>query len=92
MLIRKILPALDGSEPSPEASVHPTGLAKRFQATLIAIHVIDPKYRHLETAVSPRPGRFEEILMLAKQEAYQHLDNIKQNTSISLANLGDGLN
>lgn len=92
MLIRKILAALDGSEPSSDASVYPTGLAKRFQATLIAIHVIDPKYRHMETALSPRPGRFEEILMLAEQEAYQHLDNVKQNASISLANLGDGLN
>jgi hypothetical protein len=30
--------------------------------------------------------------MLAEQEAYQHLDNVKQNASISLANLGDGLN
>jgi nucleotide-binding universal stress UspA family protein len=92
MLFRKILAALDGSEPSFGASVHPTGLAKRFQATLIAIHVIDPKYGHLETALSSRPGRFEEILMLAKQEAYQHLDNVKQNASISSANLGDGLN
>jgi nucleotide-binding universal stress UspA family protein len=93
MLIRKILAALDGSEPSSEASVHPTGLAKRFQATLIAIHVIDPRYRHLETALSRSPGRFKEkILILAEQEAYQHLDNVKQNASVSLVNLGDGLN
>lgn len=92
MLIRKILVALDGSEPSSDARIHPTDLVKRFQATLIAIHVIDPKYRHLETALSLTPGRLEEILMLAKQEAYQHLDNVKQNASISLADLGDELN
>ena len=92
MLIRKILVAVDGSKPSLEASIQAIDLAKKFEAELIAIHVIDPKYGHLETALSSRPGRFEEILMLAKQEAYQHLDNVKQNASISSANLGDGLN
>jgi nucleotide-binding universal stress UspA family protein len=92
MLIRKILTALDGSEPSSDTNIHPTDLAKRFQATLIAIHVTDPNYRHLETVLSPRPGRFEEILILVKQEAYRHFSNAKQNALISLANLGNGIN
>lgn len=83
MLIRKIHFALDGSESSSDHSIHPTDLAIGFQATLITIHVIDPKYRHLETALSPRPGRFEEILMLVKQEVYQHLDNVKQNAQLT---------
>ncbi|MGV8106793.1 MAG: hypothetical protein ACP5OH_03370 [Nitrososphaerota archaeon] len=46
----------------------------------------------METVLSPRPGRFEEILMLVKQEAHQHVGNAKQNALISLANLGDGIN
>ena len=92
MLIRKILATLDCPEPFPDTNIRPTALAKGFQATLIAIHVIDPKYKHLETVLSPRPGRFEEILMLVKQEAYQHVGNAKQNALISLANLGDGIN
>ena len=67
---------LDCPEPSPDTNIHPTSLAKGFQATLIAIQVFDPKYRHL----SPRPRRLEKILILVKQEAHQHLDNVKQNT------------
>jgi nucleotide-binding universal stress UspA family protein len=82
MLIRKIFVALDGSEPSSDTRIHTTDLAKSFQATFIAIHVIDPKYRHLETALLPRSGRFEEILISAKQEACQHLDNVKQNAQL----------
>jgi nucleotide-binding universal stress UspA family protein len=90
--IGKILFALDGSEPSSEASIHPTDLAKRFQATLIAIHITDSIYRHLEIVLSPKSGRFEEILILVGQEAYQHFGNDKQNALISLANLGGGIN
>ena len=78
MLIKKILATLDCPEPSPDINIHPTGLAKGFQARLIAIHVIYPKYRHL----SPRPRRLEKILILVKREAYQHLDNVKQNTQL----------
>jgi hypothetical protein len=92
MLIRRILAAPDCTEHYSDTNFYPTGLAKGFQATLIAIHFIDPKYTHLETAMSPRLRRFEEILMLAIQEAYQHLDNVKQNAQLILANLGDEIN
>jgi hypothetical protein len=78
MLIKKILATLDCTEPSLDTNIHPTGLAKGFHATLIAIHVFDPKYGHL----SPRPRRLEKILILVRQEAYLHLDNVKQNTQL----------
>lgn len=79
MLIKKILVAVDGSEPSSEASIQAIDLAKKYEATLIAIHVIDPRYSHLETALSPRPGRIKEILTFAKEKASQHLYKVKQN-------------
>lgn len=78
MLIKKILATLDCPEPSPDINIHPTSLAKGFQATLIAIRVIYPKYGHL----SPRPRRLEKILILVQQDAYQHLDNVKQNSQL----------
>ncbi|RPJ29593.1 MAG: universal stress protein [Nitrosopumilales archaeon] len=81
MLIRKILVAVDGSKPSLEASIQAIDLAKRFEAELIAIHVIDPRYSHLETALSPRPGRLKEAVMLAMEKGKQNLDKVKQNAT-----------
>lgn len=81
LLIRKVLVAVDGSKPSSEASIQAVDLAKRFQATLIAIHVIDPRYSHLETALSPRPGRIKEAVMLAIEKGKQDLDKVKQNAT-----------
>lgn len=81
MLIRKILVAVDGSKPSLEASIQAIDLAKRFEAELIAIHVIDPRYSRLETALSPRPGRLKEAVMLAMEKGKQNLDKVKQNAT-----------
>lgn len=81
MLIRKMLVAVDGSKPSLEASIQAIDLAKRFEAELIAIHVIDPRYSHLETALSPRPGRLKEAVMLAMEKGKQNLDKVKQNAT-----------
>lgn len=81
MLIRKILVAVDGSKPSLEASIQAIDLAKRFEVELIAIHVIDPRYSHLETALSPRPGRLKEAVMLAMEKGKQNLDKVKQNAT-----------
>jgi len=36
-------------------------MAKSFEAELIVLHVIDPRYKELEMAISPRPGKFREI-------------------------------
>lgn len=58
---QKILVAVDGSNPSFNASTFAIDLAKRFDAELIVLHVIDPRYKELEIAISPRPGRFKEI-------------------------------
>lgn len=79
MLIRKILVAVDGSKPSMDAGIQAIDLAKKFEAELIAIHVIDPKYSRLEIALSPRPGRLKEAVMFAMEKGKQDLDKVKQN-------------
>ena len=81
MLIRKILVAIDGSRPSMDASIQAIDLAKKFEAELIAIHVIDPRYSHLETALSPRPGRLKEAVMFAMEKGKQNLEKVKHNAT-----------
>ena len=81
MLIRKILVAIDGSKPSMDASIQAIDLAKKFEAELIAIHVIDPRYSHLETALSPRPGKLKEAIMLAMEKGRQNLEKVKHNAT-----------
>lgn len=81
MLIRKILVAIDGSKPSMDASIQAIDLAKKFEAELIAIHVIDPRYSHLETALSPRPGRLKEAVMFAMEKGKQNLEKVKHNAT-----------
>ena len=41
---QKILVAVDGSNPSFNASTLAINLAKRFDAELIVLHFIDPRY------------------------------------------------
>ena len=41
---QKMLIAVDGSNPSFNASTFAIDLAKRFDAELIVLHVIDPRY------------------------------------------------
>lgn len=81
MLIRKILVAIDGSKPSMDASIQAIDLAKKFEAELIAIHVIDPRYSQLETALSPRPGRLKEAVMFAMEKGKQNLEKVKHNAT-----------
>lgn len=61
MNIRRILIAVDGSNSSFNASTFAIDMAKSFEAELIVLHVIDPRYKELEMAISPRPGKFREI-------------------------------
>lgn len=61
MNIRRILIAVDGSNSSFNASTFAIDMAKSFEAELIVLHVIDPRYKELEMAISPRPGKFKEI-------------------------------
>lgn len=42
--VRKILVAVDGSDPSFNASTYAIDLSMRFDAELIALYVIDPTY------------------------------------------------
>jgi nucleotide-binding universal stress UspA family protein len=70
---------MDGSKPSMDASIQAIDLAKKFEAELIAIHVLDPRYSHLETALSPRPGRLKEAVMFAMERGKQNLEKVKHN-------------
>ncbi len=81
MHIRRILVAVDGSNPSINASTIAIDLAKRFDAELIVLHVIDPRYRELEMAISPRPGRFKEIEKKVMEDAQKILDTVKVNAT-----------
>jgi nucleotide-binding universal stress UspA family protein len=59
--IRKILVAVNGSDPSLNARTYAIDLGKRFNVELIALLVIYPMYSQYETALSPRPARLEEV-------------------------------
>jgi nucleotide-binding universal stress UspA family protein len=79
--IRKILVAVDGSDPSFNASTYAIDLAKRNDAELIALHVIHPIYSQYETALSPRPARLEEVTKKEMEEGKQHVDKVKQKAT-----------
>ncbi len=87
MPIRRILVAVDGSNPSINASTFAIDLAKRFDAELIVLHVIDPRYRELEMAISPRPGRFKEIEKKVMEDAQKILDTVKVNATAKNVNV-----
>lgn len=76
MHIGRILVAVDGSNPSLNASTFAIDIAKRYDAELIVLHVIDPRYRELEIAISPRPGRFKEIEKKVMEDAQKILDTV----------------
>ncbi len=76
MPIRKILVAVDGSNPSFNASTHAIDFAKRLESELIVLYVIDPRYNELEIAISPRPGRFKEIAMKAMEKGEHIVDAV----------------
>lgn len=81
MPIRKILVAVDGSNPSLKASTNAIDLAKRLESELIVLHVIDPRYNELEIAISPRPGRFKEIAMKAMEEGEHIVDEVRKKAT-----------
>ena len=81
MHIRRILVAVDGSNPSLNASTFAIDIAKRYDAELIVLHVIDPRYRELESAISPRPGRFKEIEKKVMEDAQKILDNVRHKAT-----------
>lgn len=71
--------AVDGSSPSLKASDFAIDMAKRFEAELIALYVIEPRYNELDTAISPRPGRLKNLFTKAMEKGEQMLHNVKQN-------------
>lgn len=79
MLIKRILIAIDGSNPSLRASVFAVDMAKRFDAELIVLHVIDPRYKELEIAISPRPGKFQEIMERVIENGEKIVETVRQN-------------
>lgn len=81
MLIKRILTAIDGSNPSLKASTFAIDLAKRFDAELIVLHVIDPRYKELEIALSPRPGKFKEIATRVMEHGEKIVETVRHKAS-----------
>jgi nucleotide-binding universal stress UspA family protein len=78
---RRILVAVDGSDPSFNASTYAIDLVKRNDAELIALHVIYPMYSPYETAFSPRPARLEEVTRKEMEIGQQHVHRVKQQAT-----------
>jgi nucleotide-binding universal stress UspA family protein len=78
MPIRKILVAVDGSNPSFKASAHAIDLAKNFKAELIALHIIYPVYIPYEFALSQRTVRLEEVTRKEMEQGKKYVDKVKQ--------------
>jgi nucleotide-binding universal stress UspA family protein len=78
LLIKRILTAIDGSNPSLKASIFAIDMAERFDAELIVLHVIDPRYKELEIAISPRPGKFKEIAERVMEEGEKIVETVRQ--------------
>jgi nucleotide-binding universal stress UspA family protein len=84
--IRKILVAVDGSNPSFSASTYAIDLAKRNEAELIVLYIVSPvPYAQPEYANIPyaQPeyaniGRMEEIETIEKERAQKEVDKVKQ--------------
>jgi nucleotide-binding universal stress UspA family protein len=81
LLIKRLLNAIDGSNSSLKASTFAIDMAKRFDAELIVLHVIDPKYKELEIAISPRPGKFKEIAIRAMEEGEKMVETVRQKAT-----------
>ena len=70
MAIQRILVAVDGSKPSMDASIQAIDIAKRYDAELIALHVVSPdiRYNYLEDVITPRlPRALKDVMMIAMQ-------------------------
>lgn len=81
MEIKRILVPLDGSKPSFKASIHAIDFAKKFDAELIALHVIDPRYKDLGMAISPKSARSREIKAKVREESEKIVDKVRQNAA-----------
>jgi nucleotide-binding universal stress UspA family protein len=82
--IRKILVAIDGSKPSLYASEQAISLAAKYEAELIAVHVVSPdvRYGYLEDVITPGlPASLKEVVVLAMEKGQKYLDNVMQNAS-----------
>ena len=76
MSIRKILVALDGSNPSFNASTYAIDFAKRYDAELIVLSIVSPiPYSQIEYA---NIGRMKEIETIEKEKSEQYIDKVKQ--------------
>ena len=79
MSIGKILVAVDGSNPSFNASNYAIDLAKRYDAELIVLNIVSPvPYSQFEYA---NIGRMKEIETMEKEKAQQKLDKVKQKAT-----------
>jgi nucleotide-binding universal stress UspA family protein len=77
--IGKILVAVDGSNPSFNASNYAIDLAKRYDAELIVLNIVSPvPYSQFEYA---NIGRMKEIETIEKEKAQQKLDKVKQKAT-----------
>ena len=76
MSIRKILVALDGSNPSFNASTYAIDFAKRYDAELIVLSIVSPiPYSQFEYA---NIGRMKEIETIEREKSEQYIDKVKQ--------------
>jgi nucleotide-binding universal stress UspA family protein len=78
--IRKILVAVDGSDPSFNASTYAIDLAKKNDAELILLYIVSPvPYSQFEYA---NIGRMKEIETIEKEKAQQEVvDKVKQKAT-----------
>ena len=76
MAIRKILVALDGSNPSLNAGTYAIDFAKRYDAELIALTIVSPiPYSQFEYA---NIGRMKQIETIETEKAKGYIDKVKQ--------------
>ena len=79
MSIGKILVAVDGSNPSFNASNYAIDFAKRYDAELNVLIIVSPvPYSQFEYA---NIGRMKEIETIEKEKAQQKLDKVKQKAT-----------
>lgn len=81
MEIKRILVPLDGSKLSFKASIHVIDLAKKFDAELIALHVIVPSYKELGMAISPRSAKSREFKAKVMEGSKKIVDKVRQNAA-----------
>lgn len=86
MSIRKILVAVDGSNPSLNASTYAIEMAKRNDAELIVLNIVSPTpYSQFEY---DNIGRMEEIERIDKENAQQQIvDKVKQKATEKKVNV-----